>query len=219
MSSSGRLRAERIEVRRSRAAILDAAEQHWAKRETDPTMAELAKLAGVGSATLYRRFPNIDAVADELHAALIGELQKVADLVTAQTTGWDGIVALVTGIISVLQEHPALSRLNRRMVGRGSETHIGTSWEGPLEELLAQAKREGALRADVNPNDVTFASFRIGSYSNLPPAEADRIIGRQVGIVLDGLRAGNHVSELPGSPVSMSDLLDIFRHEATHPVD
>jgi AcrR family transcriptional regulator len=218
MTMPVRRRAERSEVRRSRAAILAAAERHWSVQDADPSMLELATMAGVGSATLYRRFPNIDAIVIELHERLVAEFERIAEVVAAQPTAWDSIVALVMGIIDVLQEHPALPRLNRRMVAMGDD-RLSTGWEEPLEDLVARAKAEGTLRQDVNSNDITFAAFRIGSYSNLPPAEAGRILGRQVGIVFDGLRADDRKTTLPGKPVSMTDLRGIFQHEVDHPVD
>jgi AcrR family transcriptional regulator len=219
MAEAGARRAERSEVRRSRAAILAAAERHWTVRDADPTMAELASLAGVGSATLYRRYPDIDAVAVALHAQLVPEFERVQAVVAEQQSGWDGIVALVTGIIEVLQEHPAIPRLNRRMTALGGDDRLSTGFAEPLEALVAWAQQEGSLRPDVNSNDVTFAAFRIGGYSNLPPDEADRILGRQVGIVLDGLRADGAKTVLPGGPVSMDDLHRIFQHEVDNPKD
>jgi AcrR family transcriptional regulator len=113
MSPGERVRAERVEVRRSREAILAAAERHYAAHDDDPTMAQLAHLADVGTATLYRRFPSIDDVVRALHARLIAEFGRVEAAVAAQTSGWDGVVALVTTIIEVLQAHPAIPRLNR----------------------------------------------------------------------------------------------------------
>jgi AcrR family transcriptional regulator len=219
MEGAPRVRAERSEVRRSREAILAAAERHWSVKDADPTMAELAELAGVGSATLYRRYPSIDEVIRELFGRLMNEFSPIAAAVDAQPTGWDGIVALVMGIIDVLQAHPALPRLNRKMVARDPEHRFSTGWDELLDALVSRSQREGSLRPDVNANDITFAAFSIGSYSNLPPNEAGRIIGRRVGIVLDGLRADGVRTPLPGEPISMDDLQQIFRHEVEHPVE
>jgi AcrR family transcriptional regulator len=219
MSPGERVRAERVEVRRSREAILAAAERHYAVRDADPTMAQLAELAGVGTATLYRRFPSIDDVVRELHGRLLEEFGRVEAAVAARPTGWDGVVALVTTIIDVLQEHPAIPRLNRKMVALDDDQQLSARWADRLDALIAAAQAEGALRRDVTANDVTFAAFRLGSYSNLPPDEADRIIGRQLGIVLDGLRADDVRHPLPGAAIRPDDLHRVFRYEATHPVE
>lgn len=219
MSEIPRVRAERVEVRRSREAILAAAEAHYAVKDADPSMVQLAQLAGVGIATLYRRYASVDDVIRELHARLLGNFARVEEMVAARSTAWDAVVALVMGIVDVLQEHPAIPRLNRKMVALDDSDRFTSTWNDQLDALVRAAQEEGSLRADVTANDVTFAAFRIGSYSNLPPDDAGRIIGRQVGIVLDGLRADGERRPLPGVPISMRDLQGIFRHEADHPVE
>lgn len=219
MSEIPRVRAERVEVRRSREAILAAAEAHYAVKDADPSMVQLAQLAGVGIATLYRRYASVDDVIRELHARLLGNFARVEEMVAARSTAWDAVVALVMGIVDVLQEHPAIPRLNRKMVALDDSDQFTSTWNDQLDALVRAAQDEGSLRPDVTANDVTFAAFRIGSYSNLPPDDAGRVIGRQVGIVLDGLRAGGTRNPLPGEPISMGDLQGIFRHEADHPVE
>ncbi|SDQ20682.1 transcriptional regulator, TetR family [Curtobacterium sp. UNCCL20] len=219
MCAAERVRAERVEVRRSRDAILAAAERHYAVHDADPTMAQLAHLANVGTATLYRRFPSIDDVIRALHGRLVAEFGRVEAAVAAQPTAWDGVVALVTAIIDVLQEHPAIPRLNRKMVALDDDQQFSARWADQLDALIVAAQAEGMLRPDANANDVTFAAFRIGSYSNLPPDDADRIIGRQVGIVLDGLRADGVRHPLPGGPIGPDEVHRVFRYEVSHPVE
>ena len=219
MSTAPRVRAERVEVQRSREKILAAAAAHYSVRDADPTMAELAKRAGVGNATLYRRYPSIDDVIRDLYAREISHLGSIASTVLAQPTGWDAIVALMMGIISTLQEHPCIPRLNRKMVARDDDHRFSAQWDAQLDQLVLLAQSEGTLRLDVNSNDITFAAFRIGGYLNLPPQERDRIVGRQLGIILDGLRRDGQRSTLPGSPISPDDLHEIFRYEVANPVD
>lgn len=219
MSDNHRVRAERVEVRRSREAILSAAEAHYAVKDADPSMVQLARLAGVGIATLYRRYASVDDVIRALHARLLVEFTRVEDDVAAQSTAWDAVVALITGIIDVLQEHPAIPRLNRKMVALDDDDQFTSTWNDKLDTVIRAAQAEGSLRTDVTANDVTFAAFRIGSYSNLPPDDAGRIIGRQIGIVLDGLRADGVRRPLPGDPITMTELHGIFQHEADHPVE
>jgi len=203
-------------VGRSREAILAAAEKHYSVLDADPSMSELAKLAGVGNATLYRRFSSIDDVIRELYGRLLGELQALEPVILAQPTGWDAIVALVVGIVETLDAHPALARLNRRAVAIDDDRRLSTLWDDKLEQIVNWAQAEGSLRRDVNHNDITFAAFRFG-YVNLPPGERDRVLGRQVGIILDGLRSDGRRTELPGGVITAHDLHQIFRHEVENP--
>jgi AcrR family transcriptional regulator len=66
-------RAERADAARNRAKVLEAAERLFA--EGDPhtvTMADIARVAGVGRATLYRRYPDPGSVA----VALLDEHER-----------------------------------------------------------------------------------------------------------------------------------------------
>jgi AcrR family transcriptional regulator len=66
--------AERADAARNRARVLSAAAELFRSRE-DPrtiTMDDVARAAGVGRATLYRRYPDIRSIA----AALLGEDER-----------------------------------------------------------------------------------------------------------------------------------------------
>ncbi|MEF2976726.1 TetR/AcrR family transcriptional regulator [Subtercola sp. YIM 133946] len=206
MTEVGRVRAERVEVRRSRDLILDAAEHHYTDHQADPTMSELAQLAGVGSATLYRRFPSISDVIEALYERHFSYHQAIVDAMLAQPTGWDGVVTLITGIAAMVLEHPAVPRVTRKMLELFPDLRHGSRWDGPLRDVTARAHAEGALRPDVDTNDLTLAAFRLGEYNYLPEAARARIVARQAAIVLDGVRAGADRTELPGAAISTEEL-------------
>lgn len=205
-------RAERVEVTRSRLRILDAAEAHYETHSTDPTMSQLARAAGVGNATLWRRFSSIDEVVRSLYARSIGLLQQVADDMLAQETGWDAVVALVTGIATTIAAHPAIPQLTRRMVVLEPGLRHGAQWDADLKRVARRAQEEGTLRPDVDANDLTLAAFRIGDYVYLPVEARPRVIARQIAIVLDGLRADGARSPMPGTGITSEEIQGYYRH-------
>lgn len=206
-----RVRAERVEVRLSREHILSAAAAHYAEHSADPTMAELAVAAGVGNATLYRRFPSIEDVVRALYARTLEYQQAVADDMLRQESGWDAVVTLITGIAAAILEHPEIPRVTRRMIEIEPERTHGAQWDGDLKAVTRRAQEEGALRPDVDSNDLTLAAFRMGEYGYLPPDARARIVARQVVIVLDGLRAGAARTAVPGSGISTEEIQTFFR--------
>lgn len=205
-------RAERVEVTRSRERILDAAEAHYETHSTDPTMSQLARAAGVGNATLWRRFSSIDEVVRSLYARSIGHLQLVADDMLAQETGWDAVAALVTGVATTIAAHPAIPQLTRRMVVLEPGLRHGAQWDADLKRVARRAQEEGTLRPDVDANDLTLAAFRIGDYVYLPVEARPRVIARQIAIVLDGLRADGARSPMPGTGIPSEEIQGYYRH-------
>ncbi|MCU1477512.1 MAG: TetR/AcrR family transcriptional regulator [Subtercola sp.] len=210
MTVEGRVRAERVEVRRNRDHILAAAEQYYATHQADPSMSELATLASVGNATLYRRFPSIADVIKALYERHFAIQQAIVDDMLKQSTGWQGVVTMITGIATMTLEHPAVPRITRKMLELEPALRHGAQWDGPLREVTRRAQSEGALRPDVDANDLTLAAFRLGEYSYLPEHARARIVARQAAIVLDGIRAQAVTTPLPGAAISTDEIQTYF---------
>lgn len=213
MAIEQRQRAERVEVRRSREQILTAAERLCASGTAHVTMAALAAEAGVGSATLYRRFPDIPAVLAALHDRFMAELAQIAEVVSVQPTGWDAVVTTVTGIAETLMQHPAMPHVYRWLAHHDPDFRLGAEWEGPLAGVVAVAQHEGALRSDVGPNDVAIAAFRLGEFAHHPEPERSNIIARQLALTIDGLRASAAHTPLPGHAVTSATVNRLIRLE------
>lgn len=206
-----RRRAERVEVARSRERILDAAEAHYETHGSDPTMSELARAAGVGNATLWRRFSSIDEIVRALYARTTGLLQLVADDMLDREDGWDAVVALVTGIATTIADHPAIPQITRRMIVLEPELQHGAQWDDDLKRVARRAQDEGTLRRDVDANDLTLAAFRIGDYAYLPAEARPRVIARQLAVALDGFRADGVRTPMPGEGIGSDEIQRYYR--------
>lgn len=206
MEGAGRVRAERVEVRRSREQILAAAERHFARNEPDLSMSELARLAGVGNATLYRRFASVDDVVRALYERHTAAQQLVIDDMLRQDTGWDGVVALVTGLALLTLSRPAVPRVIRRMADLEPSLRHGEEWDASVRATVARAQDEGMLRPDVEANDISLAAFGLGDYGYLPDTARERIVARQIVVFLDGLSAGARRTPLPGAAVATDEI-------------
>lgn len=72
------MRAERADAARNTARVLEAAARLFAERgAADVSMEEIARAAGVGKATLYRRFPDRASIAVALLDAHERRLQEL----------------------------------------------------------------------------------------------------------------------------------------------
>jgi len=213
MTDSVRRRAERVEVRVSRERILAAADALCSSGTRGLTMSELSKAAGIGNATLYRRFPDVESVLRALHERHMEHFAAIARAVGGQPSGWDAVVVTIEGIVDTLIAHPAIPHVYRRLAQVDTGFRLGPEWDGPLRAIVEVAQREGALRPDVDANDVAMAAFRLGEFAHHPEPERGIIVARQLAITIDGLRASSATTALPGQPISTDTVNDLIRRE------
>lgn len=170
-------RKPRKDQQRNREALLSAAREEFAIHGIDAPLDAIAGRARLGNATLYRHFPNRGALLTEI---LRFNLQRSASVLTEalqQETGWDGLVAFLSWHFDEQLDNAAyMSAL--RAVPAGRDTDIDVLRDqtvADLDELIARAKAEGAMRADRWIEDVFLAlalneSFASAGYRDLRSA-------------------------------------------------
>ena len=144
-------RRARKDARRNLERVLRAAHELFAERGAEVTMEEVARRAGVGVGTIYRRFPSKEhlfvavshsACADVRHclqAAVEGErdpLSKLRALVLVHYHRCAEQAAL-------LDPHPAT---NGHSCGALEQEELYAALHGLLQQVIAEGQRTGALR-------------------------------------------------------------------------
>ncbi|WP_344394811.1 helix-turn-helix domain-containing protein [Streptomyces vastus] len=197
----------RADALRNRERIVTAAREMFVEFGPDVPLDEIARRAGVGNATVYRNFPDRDALVREVVCSVMDRTSEAAERELAETgdafealsrfvhaAADERITALCPMMSSTFdQHHPDLEAARRRI-------------EGLTERLMERARLAGQLRPDVGVGDVMIAVAQLSR----PPAGTgclshDRFVHRHLQLFLDGLRAPAH-SELPGTAVTMEDL-------------
>lgn len=197
----------RADALRNRERIVAAAREMFVEFGADAPLDEIARRAGVGNATVYRNFPDRDALVREVVCSVLDRMVRVGQVALAETgdafgalerfvhaSAEERLSALCPMISSTFNEHhPDLEAARERV-------------ERIVEEVMDRAKAAGQLRPDVGVGDVMIAVAQLSR----PPAgtgclNADRFVHRHLQLLLDGLRAPAP-SVLPGSAVTMEDL-------------
>jgi AcrR family transcriptional regulator len=200
----------RADARRNRDQILAAAKVMFARQGPDVPMEEIAREAGVGVGTLYRRFPDrqalIRAVAQDNFAVVLAETRAA---VAAEATAWDALVRIVrqSRELQLSVQLAILSPLARSiirddpMTGKCRHELLQT-----VDSVVRAAQAEGSLRLDVGPGDVAaLLSLLLARIPMMPAGSAWLASERALALMLDGLRA-QPGTELPGHPLAIQDL-------------
>src|SRR3954467_4896163 len=80
------LRPLRADAARNRARILDAARTAFAEAGLDVGVEEIARRAGVGKGTLYRRFPTKEALVRAIFDDILDEVERITDEVEQESS-------------------------------------------------------------------------------------------------------------------------------------
>jgi AcrR family transcriptional regulator len=203
MTSSARAPQDRPQPRRrdarqNRERLLTEARALIAVNGVDASLEEIARRAEVGVATLYRNFPTRDDLVRALYDRAVAELAAVRDEITAADTAWDGVVIYTERVAEWLVADPSLPPILKRMSTLDPGARPATDFESVIAGLVAQAKKDGALRSDVDAVDIAVLVTMVGSLGGLGNGYAGQW-RRQLSIVLDGLHAADKPrAKLPG---------------------
>ncbi|MEU3979465.1 TetR/AcrR family transcriptional regulator [Streptomyces sp. NPDC026672] len=197
----------RADALRNRERIVRAAREMFVEYGPDVPLDEIARRAGVGNATLYRNFPDREALVREVVCSVLDRTVRAAEQALAD--GGDAFHALERFVHVSADER--ISALCPMLATTFDKHHHDLEVarervERSVEELMDRAKAAGLLRRDVGVGDVMVAVAQLSR----PPAgtacfSADRFVHRHLQLFLDGLRAPAP-SVLPGTAVTMEDL-------------
>jgi AcrR family transcriptional regulator len=200
----------RRDARRNHERLLTEARRLFAERGIDAPLDELATRAGVGAGTVYRHFPNRDALVRELYGAGIEMFRELEHEVVGAETGWQAIELFLDRLSAWVAETPYLPALMHRMSQIEPDHRPGMEFEGVLEQIVNRAIDEGSLRPGVTGVDLNVLVNMLGSLGQFGGA-ALPLRPRQLRVVLDGLRARPDSEPLPGPGIEFADF-----HEVAH---
>jgi len=168
--------------------ILAAATEALTEIGLDVPVDEIARRAGVGSATIYRRFPTRD---DLLVAALEERVRDYADLVERALEEADPWRAFCDLLYAVCERQAADAGFRDLLAAtKWPPVSIGEHSQRAADgvaRLVRRAKRAGALRKDFASGDVRFLMMANGGITR--SAADPAVWKRHIEYVIDGLRA------------------------------
>ena len=177
-------RALRRDAAENRKRLLAAAEQVFSEGGLDVGVEEVARVAGVGMGTLYRRFPTKEALISELVREMFVDLVEMA-AATLQVPGGEGLEQLLYGTGALQASHRGcLSRL----WNDDQTTAMKNEYRRIIAELLVLAKDAGRIRRDVTHTDIDLTFWAIRGVIETTRGVSDTAWRRHLAIVIAGMR-------------------------------
>lgn len=178
-------RPKRADARRNYDKVLAAAREAFAERGDSTSLEEIARRAEVGIGTLYRNFPNRQALLEAVYVDEVETLCRSAAELDSLPP-WDALAAWVQRLVAYLATKQALAHELLEYLDRDAPLFktCRASLMTAGQPLLERAQQAQAVRADTSLWDII---QMVGGIAKIPGAEPEQI-QHILAIALDGLR-------------------------------
>ncbi len=192
--------ALRKDAERNRRRILDAASSVCAERGIEAPLEEIARRAGVGIATLYRRFPTRSALIEALFEDKAREYVLASSRALEHDDPWEGFCGFVERICEMQAEDRGFTDVLTASFpfAPGLDVSMDQARRNATK-LIARARKQGSLRRDFVSQDLIWILIANGAYVQTTRNIAPDVWRRYVAFILEAARS-DHASKLPPPP-------------------
>ncbi|MFF9767862.1 TetR/AcrR family transcriptional regulator [Streptomyces sp. NPDC014636] len=208
----------RADAARNRAQVLAAARTAFRELGTAVPLDEIARRAGVNIATLYRRFPDRDAL---IRQVVIDGFTLVLETARGalRTASRDPLAAIEELLLRMVDQRDmlVLPLIGGPVVDAPEAVELQRQIATALEDLLTTARSQSLVRPDVTAVDlITTAALACRPLPYLPTEQATALATRHVRIFLDGLRPDG-TRPLPPAPTHKEFTAHLHTAKETEP--
>jgi AcrR family transcriptional regulator len=183
LAAPRRLRAD---AERNRAAIVAAAREVFAEQGIQAPLEEIAARAGVGIATLYRRFPTREQLVEAALAEKIAEYAAAAADALAEPDVRTGFVGFVTRICELQAGDRGLADLlSMELPAHPQTEQVRAAANQTVIRLVERAKAAGVLRADFVGEDLLLLLMANATIAHVTHQDAPDAWRRFAALALD----------------------------------
>jgi AcrR family transcriptional regulator len=193
-------RGLRADAARNRAAIVAVARDVFAEQGLEAPLETIAVRAGVGIATLYRRFPTREKLVAAALTEKVAEYAEAAEQALADADPWAGFAGFVLRICELQAADRGLSDLLSMTLPADEQVEqLRRTANERVVTLIDRAKAAGSLRADFTGEDLVLLLIATAAVMHVTRADAPGAWRRFVALALDGFsRQGP--ADLPEPP-------------------
>jgi len=206
-STSAPERPLRADARRNRDRVLAVAAEMFAEQGLDVGVAEIARRAEVGSATLFRHFPTKEALIAAVFEQRLEEFETILDGVEEIEDPQEAFRTMMVRVVRAQVRDRALVQSLINVVSTFAQPRIEEHIRRVTAEVgavLQRAQEAGVVRDDVIPEDLMALCCGVAS-ANCAELERPDLVERYLGVILDGLRA-EQPTPLHPAPATVEDI-------------
>jgi AcrR family transcriptional regulator len=199
----------RRDAERNRQRILAAAADLLSERGLDATLDDVARAAGVGVGTVYRRFPDKETLIEELFRDRVDAMVRLAEQALTEPDPWQALVSYLETVTEMMAASIGLRQLMMfATYGKDRVCYARDQMRPVVGKLVERAQASGDLRPDFDASDMKLIAYMLASAAEYAATTQPDIWRRYLAMIIDGLRpARETVTELPVPPLTTDDLV------------
>jgi AcrR family transcriptional regulator len=205
----------RADAERNRQRILEAAAQVFTERGFEATLDDVARRAGVGVGTVYRRFPSKACLADALFAGRIDALVDLAESAQGQPDAWQALVTFLEHAAETLSDDRGLRQILMYAAVHGHEdervAYARERMRPAVGSLLKRAQAAGQVRGDLAATDIPLIEFMLAAAAEYTQHVRPAAWRRYLALILDALcPARSEARTLPEPELSPAEMAEVL---------
>jgi AcrR family transcriptional regulator len=203
----------RRDAERNRQRILRAAAEVFTQRGLDATLDDVAREAGVGVGTVYRRFPDKESLVAELFQDRIDALVTVAEESCTAPDPWQALVSFLEYATACMAGDLGLRQLMMfATYGKDRVAYAREQMRPVVSKLVERAQAAGALRPDFSATDVPLIAYMLASAAEYAGPVHPDLWRRYLTLIVDGMPPSRDgTSELPAAALTPEEIEDSMR--------
>lgn len=203
--------ALRRDAETNRQRILDVARAMISERGLDISHDQIAKEAELGVGTVYRRFPTLGDLFDELFTEQVELIVEQANAALALEDPWEAIRTFLENYF----EQQALDRgLREYLLGHRGGTELARRARERVlpvvSALVAHAHAAGRLHPDISASDFAVIPLLINPVVAASEGANPDLWRRWLAIILDGIARGPRTKAFPGHAPDVKHVEEII---------
>jgi AcrR family transcriptional regulator len=178
----------RADAQENHERLLEVAARAFAREGTGASLKAIAREAGVGIGTVYRRFPTREDLIEAVYQQEVERLCAAAPALAAARPGSEALRAWMEQFVDFMATKREL--LRPTLTSDAEKQQTRDRLRAAIGVLLAAGEADGTVRTSIDPNDLLLS---LGGITLIADAESRRPLAtRLITLLLDGVLARPH---------------------------
>lgn len=188
----------------------------FTERGLEASLDEVARQAGVGVGTVYRRFRTKEELVEALFEDRVDAVAALAERAAEEPDPWTGLACFMEQMAELLAGDLGLRQLLMFATYGQDRVAYARQRNAPLiQKLVERAQAAGQVRPDLMPTDVPFLVFVLTEAAQIARPTGPDLWRRYLALILDGMRpARESLTPLPVPALPPDELEKAMRQHA-----